>query len=641
MLPLRQSCVGLLVFEVKTAKHRSDVGPSYVQLEPCTSLSISVKSDGWPTEPTKNPFIKLPPSTPTRKVLCFLRPDDSFQIGDRVFLLQAQRTTFEQEPSDQEVQVQSSRPNSVDNHVLEGARFQASDPPATPSLSAGAAVMETPMANRYEPRPKVPPVSTDRSGSGQSPKRTIKRHRRSFSLRFPEELDQGMPVPPTPTEDQDIPNHDGGGGGNSSSVPNGLSSKEEVPASIVDDDGDHTEAAGHPTKKLNSVQANLEKDQSSQITGSSGAELPETDPKDNDPSSAAAGISQTLEGLRLRKNPRKRPSVHIDAEAADDTIAQSLPQKRRKGPLNSRVVPDTNIESQNSIKSTIYVNVPDAPQVPSSIAEPEPSSMDEDNGPQQQPNEQSPNKEVESTPRNRVKSTDPPSSSARSVRSSARKQILRVVYASTTTINESTAYAKFLRQQNVKPVKNIKDCDILCVGKGELKRTSNLILAVLLGKDIVTDEWIVQSAKKDRILDTAAFTPKDPAREKEWGFSLVNAIDRGRRGVGPFKGWIINFTPTAKKELGKMWIELKEVCLAAGAESVEARKVPERLDTTIVVAAPQEPDSAALGEGGWKMYTKDIVTFSALRGKLDPDSDEFLMDLEVKKGKGSAKKKKR
>ncbi|KAL9580240.1 MAG: hypothetical protein Q9212_004612 [Teloschistes hypoglaucus] len=613
------------------------VGPNYIQLEPWMSLSISSKSVDWHTKDSEDSFINLAPSTASRTVVCFLRPDDSFKIGDVDFLLQAQQSTVEQEPVEQEVQVKSSRPGSVDEQDVKETRTETSDRLATPSLSAGAAILETPVANRYEPRPKARRVPADRIGGGQSHKPGVRKHRRSPSLRFPEELDAnlGMRAPVPPPEDQAAINDDGAA--SETRDANGPSSTEEIPASYVNG---HGSTAGHQAMDPNPVPSNIQRNLSSQTTTSSASDLPDTDPKDEAHSSALAGVSSFPEGHPVRGNPRKRTASDIDNADVEATIIQSAAPKRRRGHQTSHVIQDTSIESQNSTKSTINVEVPEAPFVQGSIAESEPSPMDEDKEPPKEADVKSPSKEVESTPRNRTKCTETPSSSARSVGSSARKQNLRVVYASTTTINESTAYGKFLRQQNVKAVKQIKDCDILCVGKGELKRTSNLILAVLLGKDIVTDDWIVKSAKKDHVLDTALFIPKDAAREREWGFSLAEAIDRGRRGKKPFKGWVINFTPTAKKELGKTWTELKEVCLAAGAESVEARKVPEKLSGTIVVAAAaKEPDGAALEEGGWKMYNKDIVTFSALRGLLDPDSDEFLMEAGGKKKDGRGRKK--
>ncbi|KAL8640520.1 MAG: hypothetical protein Q9228_002560 [Teloschistes exilis] len=613
------------------------VGPNYIQLEPWISLSISSKSVGWHTKYAKEPHINLAPSTASRTVVCFLRPDDSFKIGDVDFLLQAQQSTVEQEHVDQEVQVKSSRPGSVDEQDVEGTRPETNDRLATPSLSASAAILETPVANRYEPPPKALRVLADRFGGGQTPKRGVRKHRRSPSLRFPEESDAnpGMRAPISPPEDQAAVKHEGAA--SDMENLNGPSSTEEIPASFVNG---HGSTAGYQATDPNPVHKNLGRNLSSQTTRSSASELPETDPKDEAKASASAGVSSFPEGHPVRGNPRKRTASDIDNVDMDATITQSAAPKRRRGHQTSHVVPETSIESQNSIKSTINVEIPEAPFVPASIAESESSPINEDKEPQKKADVKSPSKEVESTPRNRMKSTETPSSSARSIRSSARKQILRVVYASTTTINESTAYGKFLRQQNVKSVKQIKDCDILCVGKGELKRTSNLILAVLQGKDIVTDDWIVQSAKKDHMLDTAAFIPKDAAREREWGFSLAEAIDRGRHSKKPFKGWVINFTPAAKKELGKTWTELKDVCLAAGAESVEARKVPEKLDGTIVVAAAaKEADGAALEEGGWRMYSKDIVSFSALRGVLDPESDEFLMDAVGRKKDGRGRKK--
>lgn len=70
------------------------------------------------------------------------------------------------------------------------------------------------------------------------------------------------------------------------------------------------------------------------------------------------------------------------------------------------------------------------------------------------------------------------------------------------------------------------------------------------------------------------------------------------------------------------------------------RKPPSETDSMVVIAASHEPDLSTLEERGWnKVFTKDIITYSVLRGAIDTESDEFVMKP-VKKGNAGGKRKK-
>ena len=104
-------------------------------------------------------------------------------------------------------------------------------------------------------------------------------------------------------------------------------------------------------------------------------------------------------------------------------------------------------------------------------------------------------------------------SSMRSTRSTARdehdclsstKTGMRIVFASSSSAGNSKPFLKFLSKKGVKVVQSVQDCTVLCVGK-ELKKTSKLILAVVLGKDIITDSWVTDSVKGDDLLSLVPY----------------------------------------------------------------------------------------------------------------------------------------
>ena len=106
-----------------------------------------------------------------------------------------------------------------------------------------------------------------------------------------------------------------------------------------------------------------------------------------------------------------------------------------------------------------------------------------------------------------------PYSSMRSTRSAARDEHdfvsssntgMRIVFASSSSAGNSKQFLKFLSKKGVTLVQSVHDCTVLCVGK-ELKKTSKLILAVVLGKDIITDNWVTDSVKGDDLLSLVPY----------------------------------------------------------------------------------------------------------------------------------------
>lgn len=238
-----------------------------------------------------------------------------------------------------------------------------------------------------------------------------------------------------------------------------------------------------------------------------------------------------------------------------------------------------------------------------------------------------------------------PNSSMRSTRSSARDEHngsssmhagTRILFASSSSAGDSKPFLKFLSNKGVKKVQSVHDCTVLCVGK-ELKKTSKLILAVLLGKDIITDSWVTESVKGNDLLSVVPYMARDAEKEAEWGISLDEAIFRGKQGLKILQEQTIIFTPSSKKELGKSGFdELKEIVKYAGAKSVSSalpKKSPEGTPSTIVIATHDNTEIAELQKLGWRAYVKDIISLSVLRGNLDLESDEFLIQEQKKESR--------
>ena len=217
-----------------------------------------------------------------------------------------------------------------------------------------------------------------------------------------------------------------------------------------------------------------------------------------------------------------------------------------------------------------------------------------------------------------------------------------ILFASSTLVGESKPFLEFLSKHGVKKVESVTDCTLLCVGDEELKKTSKLILAVLLGKEIIKDTWVKDSVREEKLIDTSVYTARDSHREAAWGISLDDAIDRGRQGIKILQGLTIVFTSAAKKELSKGFSDLKEIATLAGAKAVSTalpKKSPDLMPPTILIAVQDDKDLPTLEKSGWKVYLKEIITLSVLRGRLELEDEEFLIKRETKYNSGSKKRK--
>lgn len=263
---------------------------------------------------------------------------------------------------------------------------------------------------------------------------------------------------------------------------------------------------------------------------------------------------------------------------------------------------------------------------------------------------------IKNSPVNSVRdlSEPPPSASARSRRSvqlrehsplssSMAGEPRRVFFSSSTTIDRASKRLTFLERNGVTKVNSVEECDILCVAKGELKKTGSLVLAVISGKEVITDDWISTSISKGELLDPRSFLARDPTKEAEWKIDLREAIERGKRGMKPFLNSSFFFTSAAKKDLGKGFTDLKAIAMHAGAKSVQVsipKKPSQKGDKsqTFIIAAQDDGELPALEEAGWRSFNKDIITLSVLRGTVDVEGNEFLIQPQIESNPASSNK---
>jgi hypothetical protein len=211
---------------------------------------------------------------------------------------------------------------------------------------------------------------------------------------------------------------------------------------------------------------------------------------------------------------------------------------------------------------------------------------------------------------------------------SADKSLKRVIF-SNSAIPKRKYLISFLRSKGVTFVDDPhkQDFDLLIIGLGELKRTGKLLLAVALGKEIVTDEWVNKSVKKKALQPTSAYVPSDVSRETQWEFHLRDAIENPRTNL--FKGHTIYITAAQKKKYGKLQWEIEDLlqkCAAKGVKMLTSKiaKTLTKSEQIIIIAADQDdPDVPKLFHKGIPCFNQDFVSISILRGRLELGSNEF------------------
>ena len=127
-----------------------------------------------------------------------------------------------------------------------------------------------------------------------------------------------------------------------------------------------------------------------------------------------------------------------------------------------------------------------------------------------------------------------------------------IIFSSTTKVDSNGPVMQSFGSFGGKIAKEFERANILCIGKPPLKKTLKFVLSIALGKDIVTEDWLVQSHKKKGLLDVEDFLPADTTREDEWEFCLKDAVERGKSGQlnSLMKGTQVFLTQQLKTQSG-------------------------------------------------------------------------------------------
>ena len=635
---IRQS---LCISEISTAYGFADVSPNSIILT-ATSPEVRIRSWSWQDSPGANGAESLTltvPQTRGERVTYFLlRPGDVLYIGDITLSVnvvedvQVESSAVGNEDTAESQYVQSNGQlncldarNPISAGISTPPRLSSHGPtidetPVKPSRTtevAGAIVSAT-AKNAIQDREISQIVGSD-SDSPEVLRNTKEESQRSkLNPSLPPSRGVEMSLPEVESrEPMD----------NSPSPLQPLNGARQLDPSI--NQTEHVTVFAEPSHVMEKVD-----------DGTTEAESEHEEPPILDKIRAENSL-QATKSKRRSSNPleERTPTAAIQpAEIAVEEEHHELttPRYLRKGAKRTKLAAPNNEDSQDSMQGTVTLERRPATQKSPQESAKKSEISSKSKTPLRHGATKEPASSLETTKSSVREESAQPTSSFRSTRSAARESLgssqsptgaMKVVFASSVSVDKSKVIIEFLSTHGIRQVKNVAEADILCVGKNtELKRTHNLISAVASGKRVITDNWVIDSAKQDELLDLKDYEAKDPRREAEWGTTLSDAVERGRQGVKVLSDWTVCFTSNAKTKLGKGFSELKQICLLSGATSVQSstpKKSPEKPISTLVIAAEDDKELDTLYANGWQPYVKDIITYSILRGNLDVNSDEF------------------
>ena len=224
------------------------------------------------------------------------------------------------------------------------------------------------------------------------------------------------------------------------------------------------------------------------------------------------------------------------------------------------------------------------------------------------------------TNKKRTSTKSPPSSAASSVLTGKVPHIL----LSNDSACRKGATAAFLKKQDATTIDDVKTrrTHFVCVLKGDrLTTTAKVLRSLALGKLVVTEDWVTESKKAGHLLEPDDFVHED----------LQPTINVDRRTI--FQDQNLFFTKTLVKAYGKGWKDIQELAKEAGASHIEegdsdsfSRLKAGRMEVICFGKESDDDDVSQLQKSHRvKVYHKNLLTQSILKGALDFDGEEHVL----------------
>ena len=208
----------------------------------------------------------------------------------------------------------------------------------------------------------------------------------------------------------------------------------------------------------------------------------------------------------------------------------------------------------------------------------------------------------------------------------------KVSFSSTTTVNRKKDTMNHFVRLGGQEVKRIEKANMLIIGGAALKKTVNLIIAVARGMDVVNERWIVECKRKNALLDILPFLPEEENHKADWGTTLAEAINRGKEGVLQQLLQDTTVYTTRSLDNDTRSRDLSPIVKSLGGNIIKGSlpSTKSRTRKYFLLGTKGDLQAAEAQRMGHKLFDKDLLILGALRGKIDTDSPEFLIDVPVK-----------
>ncbi|KAI9665311.1 MAG: hypothetical protein M1831_001748 [Alyxoria varia] len=224
-------------------------------------------------------------------------------------------------------------------------------------------------------------------------------------------------------------------------------------------------------------------------------------------------------------------------------------------------------------------------------------------------------------------------------------RIIRNLAVSSTNILQSSknpSVREFLSEEKLEVLDYPTQAfDILVVGKGAVKKTAKLLLAVANATPVVTEDWLVDCAEGGCKLPYTAYVPDAADVEEGWGLKLedVPVTDRSKL----LQGKSVVFTPALRRHLGESYRMMEAVCSAVGAEGVAckgARGVQVDCPDEVVLGVERgDTDARRMVARGKRCFSLEWLCMGVLRGVMDMSIQVHeIAEPEVVAGRRRARK---
>jgi hypothetical protein len=208
----------------------------------------------------------------------------------------------------------------------------------------------------------------------------------------------------------------------------------------------------------------------------------------------------------------------------------------------------------------------------------------------------------------------------------------KALFANSTKVDRKKDTMKDFKKLGGQMVDEIDQANMLVVGGTELKKTAKLIIAIARGMDVVHERWVVESRRKNVLLDIIPFVPQDNAHEAEWGFTLVDAITRGKERI--VQELLRDATVYTTKDFERFpaAAELPSIVKALGGNVVTSSLPSEksRAQNCLILGTREDSQAVDVQRLGHKLFDKDLIILGALRGRIDTENPEFEIGVPVK-----------